>query len=80
MAGYPATISGFRLDTIHEKDGYPASLVCVFFYCNVLHRDIEAATAEHLEIQKKWDIDRRQLQETHNEARKVGFFQARDKH
>jgi hypothetical protein len=34
-------------------------------------RELEIATQEHQEIQKKWEVHKRQLQETHNEAKKV---------
>jgi hypothetical protein len=34
-------------------------------------RELEVATQEHQEIQKKWEVHKRQLQETHNEAKKV---------
>jgi hypothetical protein len=42
-------------------------------YCNryFFYRELEVASAEHQEIQKKWEVHKRQLQETHNEARKV---------
>jgi len=36
-------------------------------------REWEVAEAEHKDILKKFDAHKRQLQETHNEARKVNF-------